>query len=49
MENQELILPEQEVVMPLLEDYGITEEEARVYVGILSKNGLTLHIVVYSF
>ena len=35
MENQELVLPEQEVVMPLLEDYGISEEEARVYVGLL--------------
>ena len=35
METQELILPEQEVVMPLLEDYGISEEEARVYVGLL--------------
>ena len=35
MESQELILPEQEVVMPLLEDYGITEEEARFYVGLL--------------
>src|SRR3989304_772715 len=33
MENQELILPEEEEVMPLLEDYGLTEEEARVYVG----------------
>ncbi len=35
MENQELILPEEEEVMPLLEDYGLTEEEARVYVGVL--------------
>jgi len=35
MDSQELILPEQEVVMPLLEDYGITEEEARFYVGLL--------------
>ena len=35
MESQELILPEEEVVMPLLEDYGITEEEARFYVGLL--------------
>lgn len=35
MESQELVLPEQEIVMPLLEDYGITEEEARVYVGLL--------------
>ena len=35
METQELILPEQELVMPLLEDYGISEEEARVYVGLL--------------
>jgi len=30
-----LILPEEEEVMPLLEDYGLTEEEARVYVGVL--------------
>jgi len=35
MENQELILPEEEEVMPLLEDYGLTQEEARVYVGVL--------------
>ena len=35
MDSQELILPEEEVVMPLLEDYGITEEEARFYVGLL--------------
>jgi sugar-specific transcriptional regulator TrmB len=35
MENQELILPEEEEVMPLLEDYGLTEEEARVYLGVL--------------
>jgi len=35
MENQELILPEEAHVMPLLEDYGLTEEEARVYVGVL--------------
>src|SRR3990172_1971868 len=35
MENQELILPEEEEVMPLLDDYGLTEEEARVYVGVL--------------
>ncbi|KRT61210.1 MAG: TrmB family transcriptional regulator [Thaumarchaeota archaeon CSP1-1] len=35
MENQELILPEEEEVMPLLADYGLTEEEARVYVGVL--------------
>ena len=35
MESQELVLPEQELVMPLLEDYGISEEEARVYVGLL--------------
>jgi sugar-specific transcriptional regulator TrmB/CheY-like chemotaxis protein len=35
MENQELVLPEEEIVMPLLEDYGLTEEEARVYVGVL--------------
>jgi len=35
MENQELILPEEEVVYPLLQDYGLTEEEARVYVGVL--------------
>ena len=35
MENQELILPEEAQVMPLLEDYGLTEEEARVYVGVL--------------
>lgn len=35
MENQELILPEEEEVMPLLEDYGLTEEEARVYIGVL--------------
>jgi len=35
MENQELILPEEANVMPLLEDYGLTEEEARVYVGVL--------------
>jgi sugar-specific transcriptional regulator TrmB len=35
MENQELVLPEEELVMPLLEDYGLTEEEARVYVGVL--------------
>jgi len=30
-----LILPEEEEVMPLLADYGLTEEEARVYVGVL--------------
>ncbi len=35
MESQELILPEEEIVMPLLEDYGITTEEARFYVGLL--------------
>lgn len=35
MENQELILPEEEEVMPLLVDYGLTEEEARMYVGVL--------------
>ena len=35
MENQELILPEEVVVMPLLEEYGITEEEAKFYVGLL--------------
>jgi sugar-specific transcriptional regulator TrmB len=35
MENQELILPEEEEVMPLLMDYGLTEEEARMYVGVL--------------
>ena len=35
MESQELILPEEEIVMPLLEDYGITKEEARFYVGLL--------------
>ena len=35
MENQELVLPEEELVMPLLQDYGLTEEEARVYVGVL--------------
>jgi sugar-specific transcriptional regulator TrmB/CheY-like chemotaxis protein len=35
MENQELILPEEAHVMPLLQDYGLTEEEARVYVGVL--------------
>jgi len=35
MENQELVLPEEEVVMPLLEEYGLTEEEARVYIGVL--------------
>jgi len=35
MENQELVLPEEEEVMPLLEDYGLTEEEARMYVGVL--------------
>jgi sugar-specific transcriptional regulator TrmB/CheY-like chemotaxis protein len=35
MENQELVLPEEAHVMPLLEDYGLTEEEARVYVGVL--------------
>src|SRR3970040_563777 len=35
MENQELILPEEEEVMPLLADYGLTEEKARVYVGVL--------------
>ncbi len=35
MENQELILPEEANVMPLLEDYGLTEEEARVYIGVL--------------
>jgi len=35
MDNQELILPEQEVVMPLLEEYGLTEEEAKFYVGLL--------------
>jgi len=35
MENQELVLPEEEVVMPLLEEYGLTEEMARVYIGVL--------------
>lgn len=35
MENQELVLPEEEVVMPLLEEYGLTEEEAQVYIGVL--------------
>ena len=35
MENQELVLPEEELVMPLLQDYGLTEEAARVYVGVL--------------
>jgi len=35
MENQELVLPEEEVVMPLLEEYGLTEEKARVYIGVL--------------
>ncbi|MEX0641010.1 MAG: response regulator [Nitrosopumilaceae archaeon] len=28
-------MPEEEEVMPLLEDYGLTEEEARVYIGVL--------------
>ena len=35
MEPQETLLADEREVMPLLEDFGLEEEEARVYLGVL--------------
>jgi HTH-type transcriptional regulator, sugar sensing transcriptional regulator len=35
METGETLIPDEQEVLPLLEDFGLAEDEARVYVGLL--------------
>lgn len=35
METGETLIPDEQEVLPLLEDFGLVDEEARVYVGLL--------------
>ena len=35
MKTQEIILEHEQLIIPLLKDFGLAEEEAQVYLGLL--------------